>query len=161
MATEESGRLGRGTQEIIGAESGVGSTVDPVGGSEYIESLTDAIEQGATEYLERIAAMGGTLKAIETGYIQNEIQNAAFACQKAVESGEQIVVGVNAFKMGVENPIPTFRIDPSLDQAQVERLSDVRASRHQAEVADRLDPVERAARRSENLLPPDPDASRS
>jgi methylmalonyl-CoA mutase N-terminal domain len=153
LPTEESARLALRTQQIIAAESGVASTVDPVGGSEYIETLTDAIERGAAEYLERIAAMGGTLGAIETGYIQNEIQNAAFAYQKAVESGEQIVVGVNAFKMGEENPIPTFRLDPALEQAQIERLREVKASRAQGEVAETLERLEQAARGSENLLP--------
>ena len=153
LPAEESARLALRTQQIIAAESGVANTVDPVGGSECIETLTDAIERGATEYLERIAAMGGTLRAIETGYIQNEIQNAAFAYQKAVESGEQIVVGVNAFKMGEENPIPTFRLDPALEQSQIERLREVKASRPKAEVTDKLDRLEQAARGSENLLP--------
>ena len=114
LPTEEAARLALRTQQIIAAESGVANTVDPVGGSEYIESLTDSIERGAVEYLERIEAMGGALKAIEAGYIQNEIQNAAFDSQKAIESGEQIVVGVNRFQMEGENPIPTFRLDPTL-----------------------------------------------
>src|SRR5216117_35713 len=99
LPTEESARLALRTQQIIAAESGMTNTVDPVGGSETIESLTDSIERGVLEYLERIEAMGGTLRAIEAGYIQNEIQNAAFVCQKAVESGEQVVVGVNRFRM--------------------------------------------------------------
>ena len=153
LPTEESARLALRTQQIIAAESGITNTVDPVGGSDYIESLTDSIERGAMDYLERIEAMGGTLRAIESGYIQNEIQNAAFAYQKAVESGEQMVVGVNRFRMEEENPIPTFRLDPALERAQIERLRQVRATRNQADVTDRLNRLEQAARGSENLLP--------
>jgi methylmalonyl-CoA mutase N-terminal domain/subunit len=153
LPNEESARLALRTQQIIAAESGITNTVDPVGGSDYIESLTDSIERGAMDYLERIEAMGGTLRAIESGYIQNEIQNAAFAYQKAVESGEQIVVGVNRFRMEEENPIPTFRLDPALERAQIERLRQVRATRNQADVTDRLNRLEQAARGSENLLP--------
>ena len=153
LPTEDSARLALRTQQILAAESGIANTVDPVGGSEYIENLTDSIERGAVEYLERIERMGGTLRAIETGYIQNEIQNAAFDYQKAVESGARIVVGVNRFRMDNENPIPTFRLDPALEQAQIERLRQVRASRSQAEVTGRLDRLEQAARGSLNLLP--------
>ena len=153
LPTEESARLALRTQQIIAAESGVTNTVDPVGGSDAIESLTDSIERGVLEYLQRIDAMGGTLQAIEAGYIQNEIQNAAFACQKAVESGEQIVVGVNRFRMEEESPIPTFRLDPALEQAQIDRLRGVRASRNQAEVTEKLERLEQAARGSDNLLP--------
>jgi len=153
LPTEESARLALRTQQVIAAESGVTNTVDPVGGSEAVENLTDSIEQGAMEYLDRIEAMGGTLRAIEAGYIQNEIQNAAFAYQKAVESGEQVVVGVNRFRMEGESPIPTFRLDPALERSQIERLREVRASRNQAETAHNLDRLEAAARGSENLLP--------
>src|SRR5262249_24346873 len=153
LPTEESARLALRTQQIIAAETGVTSTVDPVGGSEVIELLTDSIERGAVEYLERIESMGGTLRAIEAGYIQNEIQDAAFASQKAVGSGEQIVVGVNRFRMEGESPIPTFRLDPVMEQAQIERLRQVRASRNQAEFALKLDRLEQAACRADNLLP--------
>jgi methylmalonyl-CoA mutase N-terminal domain/subunit len=153
LPTEESARLALRTQQIIAAESGVTNTVDPLGGSETIEDLTDSIERGVLEYLERIEAMGGTLRAIEAGYIQNEIQNAAFACQKAVESGEQIVVGVNRFRMEEESPIPTFRLDPALEQGQIDRLRGVRASRNQTEVAEKLERLEQAARGDDNLMP--------
>jgi methylmalonyl-CoA mutase N-terminal domain/subunit len=153
LPTEEAARLALRTQQIIAAESGVTNTVDPVGGSDYIESLTDSIERGAVEYLERIEAMGGALKAIEAGYIQNEIQNAAFDSQKAIESGEQIVVGVNRFQMEGENPIPTFRLDPTLEMAQIERLRQVKSSRNQTEVLERLNRLEQTARGDSNLLP--------
>ncbi len=153
LPTEESARLALRTQQILAAESGLANTVDPAGGSETIENLTDSIERGAVEYLQRIEAMGGTLRAIEAGYIQNEIQNAAFAYQKAVETGEQIVVGVNRFRMEGESPIPTFRLDPALEQAQIERLRQVRASRDQARTDQGLERLEQAARGSANLLP--------
>ena len=97
--------------------------------------------------------MGGALRAIEAGYIQNEIQNAAFAFQKAVESGEQIVVGVNRFQMEEENPIPTFRLDPALEQAQIERLRQLKASRNQTEVVESLNHLEQTGRSDGNLLP--------
>ncbi len=153
LPSEDAARLALRTQQIIAAESGVINTVDPIGGSEFIESLTDSIERGAVDYLERIESMGGTLRAIESGYIRNEIQNAAFAYQQSVESGEQVVVGVNRFRMEEHNPIPAFQLDPALEKTQVERLRQVRASRGQAEVARRLDRLEQAARGDENLLP--------
>jgi len=153
LPTEDSARLALRTQQIIAAESGVANTVDPVGGSEVIENLTDAIERGALDYLKRIDEMGGTLRAIESGYIQNEIQNAAFHYQKAVESGEQVVVGVNRFQMEGGSPIPTFRFDPALEQAQIERLRQVRNSRDTAATVRALDRLEQAARGAGNLLP--------
>jgi methylmalonyl-CoA mutase N-terminal domain/subunit len=153
LPTEDSARLALRTQQIIAAESGVTNTVDPVGGSEYIESLTDSIERGAVEYLDRIDAMGGTLCAIEAGFIQNEIQNAAFAYQKAIESGEQIVVGVNRFRMDETTQIPTFKLDCDAERAQIERIRETKASRDQAETARKLDLLEQAARDSANLMP--------
>jgi methylmalonyl-CoA mutase N-terminal domain/subunit len=161
LPTEDAARLALRTQQIIAAESGVANTVDPVGGGDAIESLTDSIERGAVEYLERIETMGGALRAIETGYIQNEIQNAAFAFQRAVESGEQIVVGVNRFQMEEDNPIPTFRLDPALELAQIGRLRQVKASRNQTEVLERLNCLEQTARGDGNLLPKILDAASS
>ena len=112
LPTEESARLALRTQQVIAYESGVINTADPVGGSIYIENLTDKIEQGARDYLARIDAMGGTLKAIEAGFIQGEIQNAAFEYQQAVERGENIVVGVNRFRMEENRPLATFPRGP-------------------------------------------------
>ena len=125
-----------------------------MGGSEYIESLTDEIERGVTEYLERIDAMGGTLRAIETGFIQNEIQNAAYAWQRAVETGERIVVGVNRFQQDDGRSAATFRLDPALEAAQVARLRELRAGRDASKVKEKLAALERAARGTENLMPP-------
>src|SRR5579864_2715879 len=129
LPTEESARLALRTQQIIANESGVVNTADPVGGSEYIEGLTDTIEREARQYLDRIAGLGGTLKAIETSYIQGEIQNAAFAYQQTIERGEQIIVGVNRFRMEEQRKIPTFRLDPAIERAQLARLRELRASR--------------------------------
>jgi methylmalonyl-CoA mutase N-terminal domain/subunit len=153
LPTEESARLALRTQQVIAYESGVINTADPVGGSVYIENLTDKIEQGARDYLARIDAMGGTLKAIEAGFIQGEIQNAAFEYQQAVERGDNIVVGVNRFRMEENRPLATFRVDPATERAQVERLRQVRASRDAASVTRSLDRLEQAARGTDNLLP--------
>ncbi len=153
LPTEESARLALRTQQIIAHETGVTNVADPLGGSVFIEELTDKIERGAREYIDRIDAMGGTLAAIEAGFIQSEIQNAAYAFQQAVERGETIVVGVNKFRQAEENPPATFRMDPALEQQQVERLRDMRASRSAAEVERALASLESAARGTDNLMP--------
>jgi methylmalonyl-CoA mutase N-terminal domain/subunit len=153
LPTEESARLALRTQQIIAHESGITHTADSVGGSEYIERLTAAIERGAKDYLERIAHLGGTLQAIESGFIQSEIQNAAFEFQKAVERGEAVVVGVNRFRMEEGRKIPTFRLDPAIERAQIERLRHVRAGRNSKIVAEHLQGLEQAARGQENLIP--------
>ncbi|HKW97979.1 MAG TPA: methylmalonyl-CoA mutase family protein [Bryobacteraceae bacterium] len=159
LPTEESARLALRTQQIIACESGVTNTADPVGGSEYLEGLTDQIEQGAREYIDRIEAMGGTLRAIETGFIQGEIQNAAFAYQKAIEREETIIVGVNRFRMEENTKPLTFRLDPALEKAQTERLRQVRASRDNQLAAERLAALEGTARGTGNLMPPILDAA--
>ena len=153
LPTEESARLALRTQQIIAHETGVTQTADPLGGSYYIEQLTGSIERGAREYIERIDAVGGTLAAIEKGYIQAEIQNAAYEYQRKVESGEIVVVGVNRFQQQESEPIPTFRLDPALEQQQVERVRQLRASRDNTAVTARLDALEQAARSQENLMP--------
>jgi methylmalonyl-CoA mutase N-terminal domain/subunit len=153
LPTEESARLALRTQQIIAHETGVTNVADPVGGSEYIERLTSDIERGAEDYLGRIDAMGGTLAAIEAGFIQGEIQNAAYEFQKSVERGETVVVGVNRFRQREEHPPATFRIDPALERSQVERLRELRASRAAQEVETRLGALEQAARSSDNLMP--------
>jgi methylmalonyl-CoA mutase N-terminal domain/subunit len=154
LPTEESARIALRTQQIVAHESGVANTVDPVGGSEAIEALTDSLEQGTGAYLKTIDEMGGALRAIETGYIQREIQNAAYDYQRKVESGEQVVVGVNRFQMDENRGIPAFQLDPAKERAQVERLRQVRASRSQAAVDERLAALEKAARTNSNLMPP-------
>jgi len=153
LPTEEAARLALRTQQIIAYESGVTNTADPVGGSYYIEQLTDDIERGAREYIERIDAMGGTLAAIENSYVQNEIQNAAYEYQQAVERGEAIVVGVNRFKQEESEAPRIFRLDPELEQQQIARLRELRASRSASQVEARLGALEQAARSSDNLMP--------
>jgi methylmalonyl-CoA mutase N-terminal domain/subunit len=153
LPTEESVRLALRTQQIIAYESGVPNTADPFGGSYYMEELTDRIEQGAKQYLEKIDTMGGALRAIEAGYIQSEIQNSAYDFQRKVESGERIVVGVNRFRIEDQQSVPTFRLDPAIENEQVERVREVRASRNQAAVAAALDRLQQAACGTDNLMP--------
>jgi methylmalonyl-CoA mutase N-terminal domain/subunit len=153
LPTEESARIALRTQQIIAYESGVTNTADPVGGSEAVETLTDSIERGVTDYLRRIDEMGGTLRAIETGYIQNEIQSAAYEWQRAIERGERVVVGVNRFRQEGEHASATFRLDPALERAQIEKLRLVRAGRSQSSVDEKLAVLEQAARTGGNLMP--------
>ena len=137
----------------IAYESGAPQTIDPLAGSYYIESLTDQIETGARTYLEKIDALGGTLKAIERGYIQAEIQNAAYEYQQAVDRKEAIVVGVNAFGIDEEKPIPLQHIDETLERKQVERLKALRVKRDQVKWKTAIQHVEDCARGSNNLMP--------
>ena len=153
LPTERSARLALRTQQVIGYESGVAEAPDPFGGSEYIEALTDRIEAGAREYIEQIDGMGGTLAAIERGYIQGEIQNAAYAYQRAVEEGKQIVIGVNKFDIEETEPVHTFRVDSQLEAQQIARLRAVRAGRSSHSVEENLERLEEAARGTENVLP--------
>ncbi len=153
LPTEEAAGLALRTQQIIAYETGVTSEPDPLGGSYYIEKLTDGIEQGARDYIAKIDSLGGTLAAIEQGYIQGEIQNAAYAYQQAVELGEKIVVGVNRFRQDEAHPHPVFRLDPELERQQIERLRELRSSRDRACVEQRLSELEQSARRSDNLMP--------
>jgi methylmalonyl-CoA mutase, N-terminal domain len=153
LPTEQSARIALRTQQIIAFESGAPQTVDPLAGSYYVESLTNEIEKRATDYLEKIAAMGGMLKAIERGYVQQEIQNAAYECQQAVDREEAIVVGVNRFTVDEEKSVPIQRIDEALERRQVERLRAVRAKREPRAWQAALKAVEDAARSGENLMP--------
>lgn len=153
LPTEESARLALRTQQIIANESGVTSTADPLGGSEHIEHLTDSIEAEAMDYLERIDSMGGTLIAIEKGYIQREIQNAAYDFQRSVDREQTIVVGVNRFRQDETASFPAFRLDPNLENQQIERLRNVRAGRSASSVETELAGLEQAARSSDNLMP--------
>jgi methylmalonyl-CoA mutase, N-terminal domain len=153
LPTEESARLALRTQQIIAHESGVTNTADPFGGSYYIEQLTDEIERGAQDYIARIDAMGGTLAAIENNFMQNEIQNAAYEYQQAVERGDAIVVGLNRFQQDEKQSTGTFRLDPELERQQIERLRELRASRSASVLSERLAALEQAARSSDNLMP--------
>jgi methylmalonyl-CoA mutase N-terminal domain/subunit len=155
LPTEESAQLALRTQQIIAYETGIADVADPIGGSYYIEELTDRIEADAMDYIRRIDEMGGTLQAIETGFIQGEIQNSAFEIQKEIEKGERIVVGVNRFRMEESDAdtSPVFRIDPANERAQVERLRKMRACRDAAQWQQSLDALDAAARGTENIMP--------
>jgi methylmalonyl-CoA mutase N-terminal domain/subunit len=153
LPTADAARIALRTQQVIASESGVANTVDPVAGSYAVEALTDTIEQGAFGYLKRIDAMGGMLKAIETGWVQKEIQDAAYHYQRAIESKERILVGVNAFQAEEEQRIPIHVVDPALETAQVKALAQARANRNQQAVSSALERLEHAARGSENLMP--------
>jgi methylmalonyl-CoA mutase N-terminal domain/subunit len=153
LPTEQSARIALRTQQIIAHESGAAQTIDPLAGSYYVESLTNQIESGAREYLNKIEAMGGILKAIERGYVQQEIQNAAYEYQQKVDRHEAIVVGVNALQLREERPIPLQRIDESLERKQVDRLRALRAKRDRAKWQAALKQVEDTARGTGNLMP--------
>ena len=153
LPTEQSARIALRTQQIIGYESGASQTVDPLAGSYYIESLTNEIEKRAAEYLGKIEVMGGMLRAIERGYVQLEIQNAAYEYQRAVDHGEAVVVGVNRFALDEEKAIPIQRIDQALEAKQVERLRALRERRDAEAWKAALGGVEAAARSGANLMP--------
>jgi methylmalonyl-CoA mutase N-terminal domain/subunit len=153
LPTEQAARIALRTQQVIAYESGAPQTIDPLAGSYYVESLTTEIEKRAAEYLGKIEVMGGMLKAIERGYVQQEIQNAAYEYQQAVDEQQAIVVGVNRFEVEEEKPIPIQRIDPSLEPKQVERLRALRAKRDAGPWKAALTGVEDAARSGANVMP--------
>jgi methylmalonyl-CoA mutase N-terminal domain/subunit len=153
LPTESAARVALRTQQVIAHESGVVDTPDPLGGSYAIEQLTNEIEEHAIEYLKKIEAMGGMLRAIETGYVQREIQEAAYRYQKAVEAHEQVVVGVNRFQIDEEPPVNVLRIDPALEQEQIERVRALRERRDAQAVSSSLNKLKQAATTDENLLP--------
>ena len=153
LPTEASARIALRTQQVIAFESGAPQTVDPLAGSYYIESLTNEIETRAVDYLEKIEAMGGMLKAIERGYVQQEIQNAAYEYQQAVDREEAIVVGVNRFQVEQDRAVPIQSIDPTLEPKQVERVRALRAKRNADTWKAALQAVEDSARSGENLMP--------
>lgn len=154
LPTEESARLALRTQQILAYESGVSDTVDPLGGSYYVEALTDQIEEKAKEYLKKIDDMGGAVQAVEQGYMQEEIHRAAYETQKAIEKNEDIVVGVNAFRIDHEREPELHRVDPAIGARQAEKLKQLRARRDNERVQKTLEDLKRAAASDENLMPP-------
>ncbi|HZW80820.1 MAG TPA: methylmalonyl-CoA mutase family protein [Candidatus Deferrimicrobiaceae bacterium] len=153
LPTEQAARIALRTQQVIAYESGAAQTIDPLAGSYYIESLTNEIEKCAAEYLGKIEVMGGMLRAIERGFVQQEIQNAAFEAQQAVDNGEAIVVGVNRFEVEEEKAIPIQKIDPALEPKQIERVRALRARRDAQPCRATLQAVEEAARSGGNVMP--------
>jgi methylmalonyl-CoA mutase N-terminal domain/subunit len=153
LPTEQAARIALRTQQIIAYESGAPQTIDPLAGSYYIESLTSEIEKRAAEYLGKIEVLGGMLKAIERGYVQQEIQNAAYEYQQQVDNQGAIVVGVNPFEIEEEKPIPIQHIDPALESKQIERVGALRKKREPGPCKSALQQVEEAARNGANLMP--------
>ena len=153
LPTEKSVQVALRTQQIIGYESGIADSVDPLAGSYLVEYLTDEIEKQAADYIEKIDAIGGALAAIENGFIQNEIQEAAFQAQRNLENLEDIVVGVNKFQVKEEISLESLKIDPKIEQDQHERLAALRASRDAQMVDNLLNKLELAANSDANLMP--------
>jgi methylmalonyl-CoA mutase N-terminal domain/subunit len=153
LPTEKSVQLALRTQQVIAHESGVADTVDPLAGSYLIEQLTDEIEKAAGDYIKRIDDMGGALAAIEGGFMQNEIQNAAYETQKAIERGEQIVVGVNQFQAQEQVTLERLQVDPTIEAAARKRLEQLRARRDAGKTAELMGRVEAAARGEANTMP--------
>jgi methylmalonyl-CoA mutase N-terminal domain/subunit len=153
LPTEQAARIALRTQQIVAFESGAPNTIDPLAGSYFIESLTEGIEKRAADYLAKIDALGGMLKAIERGFVQQEIQNAAYEYQKAVETGEATVVGVNRFAQETEKQVPIQRIDESLERRQVERVRALRAKRDPGRWKQAIDAIQNAASSRDNVMP--------
>jgi methylmalonyl-CoA mutase, N-terminal domain len=153
LPTEKSVRVALRTQQIIAYESGVADSVDPLAGSYLIEYLTDEIEKGAEEYIAKVDDIGGALQAIEKGFMQNEIQNAAYDAQQAIERGEQVIVGVNQFKVEEGLTLERLKVDPAIEIGQRARLKELRESRDQKLVDQHLGKLVEAAKGSDNLMP--------
>jgi methylmalonyl-CoA mutase N-terminal domain/subunit len=154
LPAEGAARIALRTQQIIGFESGVANTIDPFAGSYQIEKMTSEIEDGARELLTRIEAAGGTLAAIEAGYIQRQVQESAYKAQLAVDSREAIVVGVNRYVTDEASTIEVFQVDPQLEAQQVQRVQGVRQGRDRARWQASLEAVRGAAASMDNLVPP-------
>jgi methylmalonyl-CoA mutase N-terminal domain/subunit len=161
LPTEEAVQVALRTQQVIAHETGVTNTVDPLGGSYFVEALTDRIEQQAYAYFRRIDELGGMVEAVKSNYPQREIADAAFELQRRIDSGERVVVGVNSFTVADERQIPTLRIDPTLEARQLDRLAAVRARRDGAAVAASLTELRAAAQTTRNLMGPLLDAARA
>jgi methylmalonyl-CoA mutase N-terminal domain/subunit len=153
LPTAESATLALRTQQIIAYESGVANVVDPLAGAYAVEALTNKIEEEATRYIEKIDQLGGAVAAIEQGYPQREIQEAAYRYQRAIETKDQIIVGVNAYEDAEEPPFEILKIDPSLEEQQKKRVGEVRRSRDQARAKEALSALSEAAGGKENLIP--------
>ena len=161
LPTEHAATIALRTQQILQAEAGTTATADPLGGSYYIEALTDELEAGAWELIERIDELGGAVAAVEAGWVQNEIENAAYAWQQEVESGERTIVGVNRFVSDSGAAIELQSIDPAAEKRQLERTARLRAERNAQEADAALARVREAARGTENMLYPLRDALRA
>lgn len=154
LPSQESVQIALRTQQIIGYETGAAETVDPLGGSYYVEALTDQIERQAMDYIRRIDEMGGAVRAVECGFIEGEIQDSAYRFQKAVESGDQVIVGVNRFQTEESIPTGLLRVDPAVRETQIRRLRELRSARDSSAVAAALLELKAAAEGTANVMPP-------
>jgi len=161
LPTEHAVRLALRTQQVIAHETGVVNTIDPLGGSYYLEHLTSELERQAYDYFDRIERLGGVIAAIEQNFMQREIADAAFRYQAEVEQGERVVVGVNRYEQEDEQPIPILRIDPSLEQKQIDRVQALRARRDRAAVEAALARLQSDVATDTNLMPAILDAARA
>ncbi|MEY8764442.1 MULTISPECIES: acyl-CoA mutase large subunit family protein [Clostridium] len=153
LPTQDSVRVALRTQQIIAYESEVPDTIDPLAGSYYVEALTDETEKKAMEYINKIDELGGAAKAIEKGYVQKEIEDSSYEYQKQVESGEQVVVGMNKFQIKEEPPKGLLKVDPSVGEKQKEKLKQLKAERDSKAVGEKLTSLENAAKKGDNLMP--------
>lgn len=153
LPTEEAARLALRTQQIVAFESGVTDTADPLAGSFFVENLTNEIEQKAMEIMQQIDSLGGSVEAIEAGWMQEQIARSAYAYQKGIESNEKIIVGLNAFSTNETKTIPVFKIDPSIQQEQITRLTKFKLSRNQESVVHYLSAIKDHAVTGQNLMP--------
>ncbi|MFM7685330.1 MAG: methylmalonyl-CoA mutase family protein [Actinomycetota bacterium] len=160
LPTERAARIALRTQQVIGYESGVADTPDPLAGSYFVETLTDEVERLAWEYIARIDEMGGAVEAIEAGFQQDEIMEAAYSYAKSIDDDERVIVGVNKFTVDNEPEPEVFPIDPSLEAGQKERLARFKADRDMSAVMARLDDVKAAAQGTQNVLYPMKEALR-
>jgi methylmalonyl-CoA mutase, N-terminal domain len=153
LPTEEAARIALRTQQIVAYESGAADTADPLGGSFFVEQLTNEVEEKAWQLIEKIDAMGGSVSAIEQGFIQNEIAKSAYEYQRKIESREKIIVGVNKFQLKEEGSIPLLKIDDSIRDAQIQKLKGLKESRNKEKVVQCLETVRQKAASSENIMP--------
>jgi methylmalonyl-CoA mutase N-terminal domain/subunit len=153
LPTEDSARIALRTQQIIAHESGVADTVDPLAGSYYVESLTDSLEEKALEYIQKIKELGGAVSAVEQGYMQREIHHTSYETQKEIESGRQIIVGMNSFTLENEVQPELLRVDPSLGEKQKKKLEALRAGRDHDRASAQLEELRQTARSERNLMP--------
>src|SRR5207244_8718817 len=152
LPTEEAARIALRTQQIIAHESGVAETIDPFGGSYYLEKLTDELEQRVYEYFRKLDELGGMVRAIELGFPQREISEAAYRSQQKLEKKEDVIVGVNDFVAG-ETPLEILKIDPRIEQEQIARVQHLRQVRDNALLRQRLAVLESVAKSAENIMP--------
>jgi len=153
LPTEDSVRTALRTQQIVAHESGIANTIDPLAGSYFIEEMTDQIEAKAKDYIDKIDSLGGVISAIESGYVQGEIQNAAYEYEKEIENGSRIIVGMNKFKVEEETTPSLLKINEKAQEEQIKFLNSVKVKRNNGSVAEKLTSLKNAAKGNDNLMP--------